>query len=74
MLDRAEWARQCVNRMSELTRATAETEVDNGSRYNEAFSDLICDLRHFADAEGLDFDEVVAGSLDTYNAEVAEEA
>lgn len=63
--DRAAWA---------LATLTAFGEITGVDEYDTAIGDLICDLHHFADQEGIDWQEVLDRADMHYTAEVEEEA
>ena len=61
--DRAEWAAKTLDAFMSIVRTDPE----------DALGDLLCDLRHWCDREGVDFDAVVASSGRMYRTEVAED-
>lgn len=62
--DRAWWASEAVDAYQHITK------TDNDS----ALSDLLTDLRHYADLVGADWDAVIARAERRYDEEVLEEA
>ncbi|MBX9682337.1 MAG: hypothetical protein K2X41_00980 [Hyphomicrobium sp.] len=62
--DRARWAKKALVAFSQ------ETGSGTG---REGFSDLLCDLGHYARSVGLDFDEEFERAANTCALEVAEE-
>ena len=58
--DRAHWANAAVRA---FMAETNQTEADG---FREIVSDLICDLRHFIDREGLDWRAVLRWGDRTY--------
>ncbi|MBX9683018.1 MAG: hypothetical protein K2X41_04440 [Hyphomicrobium sp.] len=62
--DRARWAKKALQAFSQ------ETGSGTG---REGFSDLLCDLGHYARSVGLDFDEEFERAAKTCALEVAEE-
>ena len=65
-LDRAKWAAAALQAFAD--------EVASGDTADVAtlLGDLLCDLGHFADSKGLDYQAIVAKSLGTWKAEVAD--
>lgn len=64
--DRAEYAHAALEAFQERTR----TNDEDG---DTILRDLLTDLRHWADREGVDFDRELSASLDHFNEEKAEE-
>jgi hypothetical protein len=64
--ERSEWARTAVNAFAVETR-TKDEPLD------EQVSDLLADLMHLCDAEGLDFNELSERGQGNHEAEVQEE-
>ena len=62
-LDRARWAEKAIRTFSR------ETGSELG---RDALHDLLCDLGHYADELGLDFEAEVSRALDTWDEEKAE--
>lgn len=62
--DRAQWAENALKTFSR------ETGSDMG---REALHDLLCDLGHYADQLGLDFDDEMRRAAETWSEEKAEE-
>jgi hypothetical protein len=58
---RAEWARAAVIKFSNDTGSDATTD--------EALRDLLCNMRHYCDQNGWDFDEALARSTACYHEE-----
>jgi len=65
--DRAEWARAAVDAFR------AETGLDDGDGMDTAIGDLLADLAHLCDVEGLDFANLLARADDHYTAETSTE-
>ncbi len=66
--DRAEWATTALER---FCRVTGLSLKDDGP--DTAVSDLLADLMHYCDQEGIDFDECVDRGRCHYEEEKAEE-
>jgi hypothetical protein len=62
--DRAGWAEQALTAFRSATR----------SEYQDVLADLLCDLIHWADREGVDFEREFARACGYYRDEVAENA
>jgi len=60
---RAEWARAAVDAFR------AETRLDDGDGMDTAIGDLLANLAHLCDAEGLDFDHLLSRAMGHYVAE-----
>jgi len=56
---RAEWAASCIRHF----------QCHTGTDWEDAVSDLLCDLRHFCDREGFDFSYESARAQMHYGAE-----
>jgi len=56
----------------QLRDMIAEVAAREGTGRQQALRDVLTDLRHVADSEGLDFDGAVVGSADVYMEELAE--
>lgn len=63
--DRARWAEKALRTFAR------ETGSDMG---REALHDLLCDLGHYADQSGLDFEDELRRSAETWTEEKAEQA
>lgn len=61
--DRAEWAYCALERFQDKTQTDDE----------DALADLLCDLMHLADRDGLDFDNELNRARNNHTEEVAEE-
>jgi hypothetical protein len=59
-LSRADWARKAVEAFGSSTGADL---------YEEAIGDLLCDLGHLCDQEGLDFVTLVRGAVANWKIE-----
>jgi hypothetical protein len=57
--ERAEWAGAAISAFQQVTR------TDDG----DAPSDLLCDLRHWCDRNGFDFDAQLARAMRNYDEE-----
>lgn len=66
--DRAEWAEQA------LSVFCKETGLDPVAEEREAVSDLLCNLGHYCDLNGLDFLAIASGAISVWDAEKREEA
>lgn len=64
---RAEWAYRAVQKHSQTT-GSEEEEMDT------QMSDLLCNMMHMADEQGLDFSEVMEQASRHYDTEVNSEA
>lgn len=63
--DRADWAQAALNEFARVTRMdTAGEDTDT------TMGDLLCDLMHLAQREGLDFTALVARAQCNYDEEV----
>lgn len=60
---RAEMAYRALNKFSELTGIEGEDESDQ-------ISDLLCNLMHYADEQGVDFDECIKLAKHHYKNEI----
>jgi hypothetical protein len=56
---RAEWAACCIRHF----------QCQTGSDWDDATSDLLCDLMHFCDREGFDFEHEISRARMHYEAE-----
>jgi hypothetical protein len=66
--DRALWANTAVSAMA------LETMYDPDAEDQETLiGDLLCNLRHLCDAEGLNFDAINAGAGRCYSEEISEQ-
>lgn len=74
--ERVAWATEALRSFARAADMGAGAEdVDiTGPDMQECFSDLLCDLRHFAAKHGLDFDAICGGTKETFEQEVQEEA
>lgn len=59
---RAAWARSALNHFTD--------EVGDAGDMQDNIGDLICDLRHLCDAEGVDFQQALVNGLSNYRAEI----
>lgn len=59
--DRAELARRLIDQRSWCLDRTALPDLHPEDQKN-ALADLLADLQHFADAEGMDFDDLLSQS------------
>lgn len=64
-LDRSDWARAALERFATIT-GPGELEADPDS----CLSDLLCDLHHWADREGIDWKEATERAGRNYEYEV----
>lgn len=64
---RAEWADEAVYAFAAVTHAADEEELDT------LVGDLLCDLMHLCDRDGLDFAALLERAQTHYAAEVADE-
>ncbi len=66
---RATWAQEAMEAVPAFSEMLAPEE---GGPYT-AVKDLLCDLMHFCDREGLEFDEALDAARDLYEGEVADD-
>ena len=66
---RANWAQEAMEAVPAFSRMMDPAE---GGPYT-ATKDLLCDLMHFCDREGIDFDEVLDAAKNLYDGEVADD-
>lgn len=66
---RADWAARIILVFKQYTGLDSSGDTDE-----TALDDLLVNLRHWCDQMGIDFDERVKGSMETYQDEVEEEA
>lgn len=61
--DRASWAQHAIDAHGEITGATAAGDGDCN------FADLLCNLMHWCDREGIDIHEALNDAHDLYRQE-----
>lgn len=72
--DRAMWAREAVDAYAAATRNDpAEQRVEDAEALTEVLGDLLCDLRHLANMDGVDFEALVGHGRDGWREEIAED-
>lgn len=67
--DRAEWAELAIDTFAKATGMRSERNDEDDETI---LGDLLTDLRHWAAANGVDFDAICAGSAHTFAEEVEE--
>jgi hypothetical protein len=70
--DRAAWARRTLATFVMAMGGTTISELDPLD-FNDAISDLICDLLHLADQNGLDPEIITGQALSNFDAELDED-
>lgn len=71
--DRAAFAAEAVDAYHLRTRHELGPERGDTDAWHEVLSDLLCDLHHLADSEGVDWPSIVSRADGHYTAELAEE-
>jgi hypothetical protein len=65
--ERAEWAAESIRTFARVTCMDTANEDDD-----TILGDLLCDLMHWCDREGIDFDAVLGAARENYGAETAD--
>lgn len=68
--DRTEWARNALDTFARDTFGRPFSRLVEGDR-EDCFSDLLCNLRHLAQAEGLDFADLDRRGAENFDYENA---
>lgn len=70
---RAEWAERALYAFAKQTRQDRDLETGDAECFREVMQDLLTDLMHLADANGIDFNSLREDAASVYQQEKEEE-